>query len=280
MATDVVELHPEVVWAAREFFGAPVPAALGPAAAAAAGSGATAWARLERLTLAEDALAAVPRLPDGRYGYIIHDCFSGGGVAAPLMSRAFFQLLSSKLKPAGVAAAGASGDGERATAQPAGILAVNYFGLAGEALQLTACRLSGIFRKVRVFKDLEEESAANGKSPSNYVMFASDSDLSRVDVAAAAAAVQGRAGQGGRAESGRRMVLERLAQLEVHLPAGPQRCQQLLRQAEGSQHAWSVRGQWARAQAAVSSWRQQHAVAIDHWLAMRHQVPDSVWLEY
>lgn len=117
----MLELHGEVAAAAATYFGA----------------------RAAGATLVGDALATLGALTDESYDYIIHDVFSGGGSAPPLMREAFFRRLKRKLRPEGVAAVnyvGGRGPPLKQASLSRALLGahVAYFRLVGPAMSF-AC---------------------------------------------------------------------------------------------------------------------------------------------
>lgn len=248
---DVLELHGEVAAAAERYFGAALPPRHAPSAARGLDPGRS-WA------LAGDALASVPLLPDGRYHLAIHDAFSGGGIAPALLAPRFLARLRAKLRP--------GGSGRRA-----GVMALNLYATAGgHQLASATCALRAAgFRSVRAFGETDREPGGWSRAQ-NYVLFASADDLHDVELHAAAAVAAE-----GEADPQRRAVLRGLAQQEATpLLPGPQACARLL--ADESAPWWtraSLRG-------AAALWCEAHAAAVEHWLVMREQTADEVWLAY
>ncbi|KAL4419959.1 hypothetical protein ABPG75_007057 [Micractinium tetrahymenae] len=291
ITADSLELVPEVLAAAQGFF------ALQPSL----GGG---------RALVGDALREVPALAAshaGRYDYVLHDVFSGGGTAAPLMGTPFFRQLSRLLAPAGV-------------------VAVNYYGGKGPGLKETWCRLRLAFDHVRAFADVEKSRVRN------HVLFAAHFDLGAANLTAAvgaAAARQAAAEAAGTAEVFDPLQLRlwrALGRQEVQLTYDRQRCLAMLRASDGAARGragqtWSkaadgdswhgepgvggaaaemmrqrqrqqAQGRQREAQQQTGgrqhsppwAWRQlkalreRHALAVTHFVAMRTQFADSLWL--
>ncbi|KAL4857086.1 Polyamine aminopropyltransferase [Chlorella vulgaris] len=264
VAADSLELHPEVLAAARRFF--QLQPELGGGRA-----------------LLGDAAALVPLLQReggaGAYDYILHDVFSGGGTAPSLMSAAFFRKLSRLLAPGGV-------------------LAVNYYGGKGQGLKQAWCRLRLVFDSVRAFSDTDKARVRN------HVLFASHADLAAANLTAAVEAVQAASAARYSSSGGTEEMLDPLQLRvwsglpgrEVQLMFDRQRCQQMLTWHEGLPAGRSTAGNsqgngggsggsrlqlkgqppllWRK----LREMRERHALATAHWVVARIQFADSLWL--
>jgi spermidine synthase len=146
-ATDVIELHPEIIDAAERFFGVNVTHQSGS-------------------SIAGDAAQVLPTtVPAGKYDVVLLDTFSGeGDAAASVNSVRFFREISRVMvaKPR----------------QRTGVLAVNIVGTQASDLTTVACRIAHVFQHLRCFAAETEDNDARRKRSAirNFVIFASQSD--------------------------------------------------------------------------------------------------------
>ncbi|KAA1466507.1 hypothetical protein DENSPDRAFT_831357 [Dentipellis sp. KUC8613] len=143
--TTIVEIDPAVYNASRQFFGLPDPG--------------------EGRVFLEDARSFVMKrrrqIQSGesieKFDYVIHDCFSGGGVPAHLYSLEFWEDLKVLMNPDGV-------------------VAVNFAGLLGSLpSKATLYTLQKSFGQCRAFHDGEEPLTTDSKEFINMVYFCSPS---------------------------------------------------------------------------------------------------------
>ncbi|KAI0700725.1 S-adenosyl-L-methionine-dependent methyltransferase [Cytidiella melzeri] len=100
ISSTIVEIDPAVYQAATEFFGLTVPE---PEKVFIRDGRSWVMERNRNIT------TAVVRSPDDLFDYVIHDCFSGGGVPGHLFTTRFWTELSKVVKPEGVVAVNVAG---------------------------------------------------------------------------------------------------------------------------------------------------------------------------
>ncbi|KAF8165481.1 spermidine synthase [Crassisporium funariophilum] len=147
VSTTIVEIDPAVYKAARTFFGLPDP-----------GQGkvfledARAWVSGKRASLETGNNEAL-------FDFVVHDCFSGGGVPEHIFTLEFWNDL-------------------KATMQPDGVLVVNFAGiLKSESTRLITNTLERSFGQCRAFHDMFDELSDEKLETEfiNMVLFCSQS---------------------------------------------------------------------------------------------------------
>ncbi|KAH9179616.1 hypothetical protein EDB89DRAFT_1922233 [Lactarius sanguifluus] len=145
--TTVIEIDPAVYNASRQYFGLPD-----------LGSGRV-FIRDARAVVAEKRLAALQHsTPDvDKYDYVVHDCFSGGGVPAHLFTVEFWEDL-------------------KVIMNPEGVVAVNFAGkIDSHPAKAILFTLQRSFGQCRVFHDLPPDQLDSIDSFVNLVFFCSPS---------------------------------------------------------------------------------------------------------
>jgi spermidine synthase len=135
--SDVVEIDPEVVRAAREHFGYSAPGEI----------------------FVEDARTFIQRT-SRKYDVIIHDTFTGGGTPEHLLSLEVFQQIKAALSSGGLLAMN---------------FVAHDSGPHAEAAYAVSRTLSAVFTHVRAFRDSPPDERAGGVT--NLIYFASDEGL-------------------------------------------------------------------------------------------------------
>jgi spermidine synthase len=137
IVSDIVEIDPEVVRFARQYFGFST----------------------EGAEFVEDARTLIQRI-DRHYDIVVHDTFTGGGTPEHLLSLEVVQRIRSLLRPAGVLA----------------LNFVGYdSGPKAEATFAVARTLKAVFPVVRLFRDSAPSERPNGAT--NLLFFASSDSL-------------------------------------------------------------------------------------------------------
>ena len=247
--SDVIELHPEVIEAAQEYFNV----------------------HPKGQVIAQDALKAVPKILSSSaqiYDLVILDVFSGGSEGSQLTSQKFFNQLKGVLMPYD------------------GVLAVNFAGFQGILLDDLLWRMKMVFPAVRCFAeaindddDIEERNNGSKDEKSahfrNFVVvgFMNES-AGRIDVTAAAQDEIRRINiiHGDNTEEDKTIeaeVLNGMADNEMNIDwdAVGNRCSE-----EAKESKWEERFQrW--------DWRQKEAsrAAGMHWAIMREQFGNQFW---
>jgi MFS family permease len=139
ISSDVVDIDPNVVRVAEEYFG---------------------FVRTGSVYV-EDARTLLRRLPPNQYGLVVHDTFTGGTTPEHLLTVEFLRTTKAVLRPDGVLAVNVPGHhrGERA-----------------EVSRLVQRTLRAVFSNVRAFRDMSPDESPD--SMANVVFFASDGPLS------------------------------------------------------------------------------------------------------
>ncbi|KAH9006743.1 hypothetical protein EDB86DRAFT_2867952, partial [Lactarius hatsudake] len=145
--TTVIEIDPAVYNASRQYFGLPD-----------LGSGRV-FIRDARAVVAEKRLAALQHSTHDvdKYDYVVHDCFSGGGVPAHLFTVEFWEDL-------------------KVIMNPEGVVAVNFAGkIDSHPAKAILFTLQRSFGQCRVFHDLPPDQLDSIHSFVNLVFFCSPS---------------------------------------------------------------------------------------------------------
>ncbi|KAG2154997.1 S-adenosyl-L-methionine-dependent methyltransferase [Suillus bovinus] len=235
IATTIVEIDPAVYDAARQYFGLSDPGNNNVFLQDARG-----WVRRRRAMVEAEDPSAI------QYDFVVHDCFSGGGVPEHLFSIEFWDDLKTILSPEGV-------------------VAVNFAGkIASDSSQAILVTLMRAFGQCRAFHDHVEPISSEQLHSQfvNIVFFCSPSPTPLTFRPAVE--------EDYLHSYLRRHILSSLDKREIHHPQ------------IGDSSIWSATTEekfvLTDAHNTLNTW--QEGEALDHWKLMREMVPDVVWETY